>query len=158
MQLFSESCFTTSSRPKKLGGLSLHIEHGPLDLKIHLVNWDLVCTPKKLGGLGVLDLKTLNMALLSKWFWQWASKEDKLWKSIFQVLYTWQGDTIIHSHFFKNHLKMVFPFCQSFVDRIIGNGKTIDFWHENWGNGILSQKFHICLGNEQHTGTVRVGY
>jgi hypothetical protein len=35
--------------------------------KIHLVNWNSVCTPKSQGGLGVLNLGYMNDALLTKW-------------------------------------------------------------------------------------------
>jgi hypothetical protein len=34
--------------------------------KMHLANWKLVCRPKKLRGLGVIDLKVMNQALLMK--------------------------------------------------------------------------------------------
>jgi hypothetical protein len=35
--------------------------------KMHLVNWNTVCSPKSLGGLGVLNLGYMNDALLTKW-------------------------------------------------------------------------------------------
>ena len=34
--------------------------------KYHLVDWDTVCIPKDQGGLGVLDLNSMNKCLLSK--------------------------------------------------------------------------------------------
>lgn len=34
------------------------------------MNWPSVCTPKDLGGLGVIDLDLMNVSLLSKWLWQ----------------------------------------------------------------------------------------
>lgn len=45
--------------------------------KIHLAKWDLVCKPKKMGGLGIIDLTVFNQALLAKWYWQWLSPEKK---------------------------------------------------------------------------------
>lgn len=36
--------------------------------KYHLVNWDTVCAPKIHGGLGVLNLRLMNISLLTKWF------------------------------------------------------------------------------------------
>ena len=38
--------------------------------KYHLVNWKTVCLPKDQGGLGVLDLEVMNIALLAKWLWK----------------------------------------------------------------------------------------
>lgn len=50
--------------------------------KIHLINWDTVCRPKSMGGMGVIDLKSLNHSLLAKWMWRWLSPHDTLWKQI----------------------------------------------------------------------------
>jgi hypothetical protein len=33
------------------------------------VAWRLVCQPKSLGGLGLLDLRRMNTALRSRWIW-----------------------------------------------------------------------------------------
>jgi hypothetical protein len=38
--------------------------------RYHLVNWHTVCLPKDCGGLGVLDLPTMNKSLLCKWLWK----------------------------------------------------------------------------------------
>lgn len=37
--------------------------------KIHLVSWQQVSRPKEQGGLGILDLRTMNQALMTKWWW-----------------------------------------------------------------------------------------
>jgi hypothetical protein len=46
--------------------------------KYHLVNWETVCTPKDLGGLGVLNLELMNISLLCKWLWK-LENEEGLW-------------------------------------------------------------------------------
>jgi hypothetical protein len=38
--------------------------------RLHLVNWHIVCLPKDYGGLGVLDLTSINKILLCKWPWK----------------------------------------------------------------------------------------
>jgi hypothetical protein len=38
--------------------------------KNHMVAWPVVCLPKDLGGVGVLDLDIMNISLLSKWLWK----------------------------------------------------------------------------------------
>ncbi|KAK2642352.1 hypothetical protein Ddye_024115 [Dipteronia dyeriana] len=38
--------------------------------KIHLVKWDTVCLPKKLGGLGIRKMKLMNQSLLAKIGWR----------------------------------------------------------------------------------------
>jgi hypothetical protein len=38
--------------------------------KYHLVNWPAVCRPNDLGGLGLINTKKMNIALLLKWVWR----------------------------------------------------------------------------------------
>jgi hypothetical protein len=42
----------------------------------HLVNWPTVCRPKEVGGLGLLNTKKMNQALLLKWIWRLYQEED----------------------------------------------------------------------------------
>jgi hypothetical protein len=43
--------------------------------KCHLVGWETVCTPKNRGGLGILDLRCMNISLLTKWIWKLENQE-----------------------------------------------------------------------------------
>jgi hypothetical protein len=45
------------------------------EVKFHLVNWNRICTPLKLGGLGVHNFIYFNRALLGKWLWSMMGKE-----------------------------------------------------------------------------------
>jgi hypothetical protein len=54
--------------------------------KIHLANWEMVCTPKMQGGLGVLDLNCMNDALLAKWLWN-IENSNGLWQEIIRAKY-----------------------------------------------------------------------
>ena len=38
--------------------------------KYHLAKWSVLCTPKNLGGLGILNLELQNTCLLSKWLFR----------------------------------------------------------------------------------------
>jgi hypothetical protein len=38
--------------------------------KYHMVDWATACKPHEFGGLGVLNTKVMNIALLLKWIWK----------------------------------------------------------------------------------------
>lgn len=48
----------------------------------YLVNWKMVQRPKKLGGLGVLDLEKFGIALRERWLWYSWAQDDKQWKGL----------------------------------------------------------------------------
>jgi hypothetical protein len=50
---------------------------------MHLVDWGIVCTPKNQGGLGVLDLKCMNEALLAKCIWN-IENSNGLWQKLLE--------------------------------------------------------------------------
>jgi hypothetical protein len=49
--------------------------------KYHLVRWEKVCKTKKKGGLGLQDLRKVNLSLLCKWWWL-LEYGDGLWQDI----------------------------------------------------------------------------
>lgn len=52
---------------------------GDVNSEMHLVAWDLICSLKSKGGLGMRRLTDMNRALLCKWLWWLGSTEDWLW-------------------------------------------------------------------------------
>jgi len=50
--------------------------------KIAWVSWNLACKPREFGGLGIIDPKLFNLALLGKWIWRLGSVEVGLWKEV----------------------------------------------------------------------------
>ncbi|XP_021744396.1 uncharacterized protein LOC110710412 [Chenopodium quinoa] len=51
----------------------------PFSTKSPPIAWDLVCRPKREGGLGFKESHTWNIAMLGKYVWSIASKEDNMW-------------------------------------------------------------------------------
>jgi len=50
--------------------------------KIPWVKWNVVCSPKERGGLGIKNLEVFNRALLGKWLWRALSENESFWKEI----------------------------------------------------------------------------
>ena len=46
--------------------------------KYHLVHWGIINKNKEYGGLGLKDIRTMNLSLLCKWWWKIESEEG-LW-------------------------------------------------------------------------------
>ena len=57
-------------------------EGGNQDRKIHMVNWNTVCTSKRKGGLGIRRLEKLNKSLPRKWNWRLAVEDNPSWKDL----------------------------------------------------------------------------
>jgi hypothetical protein len=51
------------------------------------VSWRTVCKDKKNGGLGVSDIKVVNVSLLAKWRWKLLNDEPALWKDVLIAKY-----------------------------------------------------------------------
>jgi hypothetical protein len=56
--------------------------------KYALVAWKKLCLPKEMGGLGILDLNTMNMAVLLKWLWELKQPQYHIiWKQLVHIKY-----------------------------------------------------------------------
>lgn len=109
---------------------------------IHSANWELVCKPKKYGGLGIINIQVFNDALLAKWYWYWIRPDDRLWKSVFRVAFDFSDNSELPDcKFFRENFHGVVNFCENYTQRIVESGMTIKFWMHNWGQGHL--KFEL---------------
>jgi hypothetical protein len=97
--------------------------------KYHLVNGQTVCMPKDQGGLGVLDLEKMNIALLAKWLWK-LFNEDGIWQKILRKKYL-QKQTLCHavtkngdSHFWQGLMEVKKFFWQHCKIQIGDGAKT----------------------------------
>jgi hypothetical protein len=57
--------------------------------KYHMVKWEDVCQPKSQGGLGVINSKAMNIALMAKWIWRILGEPDSdlLWLRLLKAKY-----------------------------------------------------------------------
>jgi hypothetical protein len=124
--------------------------------RVNWVKWEDVCKPKHLGGLGVRDLRVVNISLLAKWHWRLLGGGDALWKDVIRSKYEeevfgkvdwgegnkpwfsslwWKDINLIGSNLGTNW------FARS-VKRSMGNGASTSFWLDIWvGNSPLKDRF-----------------
>ena len=106
--------------------------------RMHLVNWDMVCMPKKRGGLGIKKMKMMNQSLLAKAGWRISQKENGLWAHILRAKYLKGGHNI------ADYKKMTScsstwrgivagnDFLLKGLRRRVGDGCNIGFWTDDW--------------------------
>ncbi|RVW75601.1 hypothetical protein CK203_059101 [Vitis vinifera] len=86
----SSNAQASSKKARKITkGLSL--VRGKLGKENPLINWEVVCTQKEKGGLGIRKIDLLNKALLGKWIWRFALEKKILWKKVIGVKYGHEG-------------------------------------------------------------------
>jgi len=61
-----------------------------LKKKYHLVKWTKITKPKDKGGLGIKDLRKMNISLLCKWWWK-AENGTGIWQDIIRKKYLKKG-------------------------------------------------------------------
>lgn len=66
-----------------------------------------MCALKESGGLGIINLRTQNIALLAKWIWIMHSKRQSNWAGVLRLLYNITeveqiGDDVNQSFFLKD--------------------------------------------------------
>ena len=72
-----------------------------------LANWESISMPKEYGGLRILNLRDLNMRLLSSWLNRYNHAGNKLWRSLLDFKYNTSKPKILcckdvgASQFFK---------------------------------------------------------
>jgi hypothetical protein len=50
--------------------------------KLHFANWQLISMKKEFGGLGIPNLKYLNLCLLGSWVKRFMVDENNLWRRV----------------------------------------------------------------------------
>ncbi|KAM0924079.1 hypothetical protein ACQ4PT_005077 [Festuca glaucescens] len=84
----------------------------------YLVAWDKVASPKLLGGLGIQNLRLLNLALRCRWAWLQKVGPTKAWAN-FNIQLPSLCSTILDS-----------STCYE-----LGNGERARFWKDRWLGG-----------------------
>jgi hypothetical protein len=93
-----------------------------------------------MGGLGIMDLRTFNNAIVEnlKWCWKWVKLQNNLLKPL--LYHRELSYDLIPTEMAKliTELKQ---FWQISSKRTVGDGTSISFGHHNWGWGIISSRY-----------------
>jgi len=104
--------------------------------KYHLVRWEIVCKSKKKGGLGIKDIRRMNISLLCKWWWR-LDNEEGLWQNIVKAKYIKGAPigAITHrpddSPIWTDLLKIKYFYMKNRKVKV-NNGQSTLFWEEPW--------------------------
>ncbi|MCH79404.1 LINE-1 reverse transcriptase like [Trifolium medium] len=137
--------------------------------KISWISWKTVCQEKKEGGLGVRDVRVVNLSLLAKWRWRLLQNERALWKDVLAVKY---GSMVVRSAIFNGVPGLRYAstwwkdICaiENLVDskkwfsdaaeRRVKNGASTLFWSDRWlGEYTLSEAFPRLFSLSIHKET-----
>jgi hypothetical protein len=120
------------------------------------VAWEDVCTPKRLGGLGVLSIPAQNSALLAKFLSKLHSTSDAPWVCWFRWRYSWSPSRDLgESHYLDTPIwKAIVSGLASFrsVSKVqLGNGSSSAFWLDLWlGPAPLKDRFPALFSDSSH--------
>ncbi|CAN1826343.1 Putative ribonuclease H protein At1g65750 [Linum perenne] len=118
--------------------------------KIHNVNWETVCKPKSLGGLGLRSTRDLNKAFLMKVAWGIITKPEGMWASNLISKYLIRnsvGFTLKRNSGFSSlwgGVMKVWNFMLQGLQWSVKNGRKTNFWSDRWlDSGVLLRDYSI---------------
>ncbi|CAN1776729.1 Putative ribonuclease H protein At1g65750 [Linum perenne] len=118
--------------------------------KLHNVNWETVCKPKCLGGLGLRSARELNQAFLMKVVWGIITKPDELWASTLVSKYlvrTENGFALKRATGFSSMWRGVLKVWDHTLKGVywsIKNGHKTRFWTDRWlDSGVILQDYAL---------------
>lgn len=114
--------------------------------KISWVRWKSVCQQKENGGIGIKDVRVMNVSLLAKWRWRLLDGENALWKDVLEEKYgpckgcmlvggapSWPRFTSV---WWKDLVRLDdfgdTGWFKSEIVRKVGNGLKTSFWKDKW--------------------------
>jgi hypothetical protein len=129
--------------------------------RYHLANWQLVSMKKEFGGLGVPNLRDLNICLLASWVRRYANDSDKTWRQLIDFKYKTSSPNILTcrdawaSSFWHGAMWAAEVAKMGYRWRV-EKGDKIRFWEDVWlGSSSLAIQYWelYCIINE-HNKTI----
>jgi len=122
------------------------IWHGEKDRAMHMVGWNKITKPRKLGGQGVRPARLQNTTLLGKLVWSFVQSNKKLCVSILAYKYLKEGNI------FLEKAKTDSPIWNAIL-------KTLDVLEDGFaykiGDGDTNMWFHPWIAKHPHINVVQ---
>ncbi|KAK2354046.1 hypothetical protein QL285_091613 [Trifolium repens] len=129
------------------------------------VKWSDICKPRKNAGLGIRDLRMVNLSLLAKWRWKLLSNNEEVWKEVVKAKY---GAALVGNVYPSRDMvprlssKWWIDICNidkdadwfsRAVKKKVGNGRFTKFWSDIWvGDQPLCIRFPRLYGISNQQG------
>ncbi|GKV18865.1 hypothetical protein SLEP1_g29190 [Rubroshorea leprosula] len=126
-------------------------EKGEGNCKPHPVSWEVVCSEKKYGGLGLRSAWDNNQAFIAKLGWRIGKGDNALWCRVMQAKYLrgrnfMEAGNMVGASFIWRGIVKCRSVLQQGVRWRIGSGEKVCFWQDAWvGDAPL-----ISSSNEPH--------
>jgi len=128
----------------------------------------LVCKPKRDGGLGVRDVRAVNLSLLAKWKWRLLNDGEALWKEVLLEKYGRViGDLLVRedyvwpsyvSKWWRDLVRMDGSnWFNSEITRRVGNGRNTSFWEAEWRGDLAFRYKYPRLFSLSNQKEAKVG-
>jgi len=110
-----------------------------------LVAWKKCAKPKRKGGLGIINLRSQNKALLLKHLDKFYNKKEipwvkLIWNAHYPIGQVPHAITDRGSFWWRDILKLCDLF-RGIAECKIGDGSTVLFWSDLWNDNILQTKY-----------------
>jgi len=110
-----------------------------------LVAWKKCAKPKRKGGLGIINLRSQNKALLLKHLDKFYNKEEIPWVKLIWNAHYPNGQvphtTTDRGSFWWRDIQKLCDLFRGIVECKIGDGSIVLFWSDHWNDNILKTKY-----------------
>lgn len=106
--------------------------------KLHLLNWEVLCTTKEEGGVEIQKSNKMNQALLARLSWRLLNDQEALWSHMMKNIKHGGGRKGVNiskprhgaSHIWKGIINSSRPLKEARWR--VTNGRKIRFWVDSW--------------------------